>query len=329
MIDSSTVAIYSLRTMKANLAKARRVYDEEGFGSLVEKVARHSATATLDRGRYVYDHVTTPIRSTYLFEEEWDLAIILDGCRYDLARDRIASHDIDLNQPEAVYSPGCCTVEWLERTFNAASDETLAGTTYITANPHMDRISQHKLSHIEKLHLYAWDPELGTVPPRPVTDETIRLMRRDSANRYLVHYMQPHLPPLDPSKEYAYRWEPTEQNRRILTEPHDPWKTAREGKYPDTVVRDYRSNLDPVLDEVQLLLKNVDASKVVITSDHGQYLGEDGRWGHEGKNHTHWAVRKVPWIETSAEDSYTHTPAEYDKTHVADRTEQLKALGYV
>jgi membrane-anchored protein YejM (alkaline phosphatase superfamily) len=141
--------------------------------------------------------------------------------------------------------------------------------------------------------------------------------------------MQPHLPPVNPSKTYAYRWEPTEQNNRIITEPHDPWKSAREGKYPETVIQDYKDNLNVVLDDLLILLENVDASKVVITSDHGQYLGENGFWGHEDRNRMDAAVRHVPWWETTAEDNNTHEPASYDKTPITDMTDQLKALGYM
>lgn len=311
------------------VSKVLQNYQQEGLSSTLKKVNRYSTRRISSKYLHLLDNIVTPIRSRYLFDHDWDLAIILDGCRYDLGKERGSDHQIGLGEPTKVHSTGCVTVEWLDRTFGNASADILAETAYVSGNPHMRIIPQKQLAHLEKVYRYAWDPELGTVPPRPITDQSIELMRDNVAERYLVHYMQPHLPPLNPSKKYKYRWDPTEAPVRELTEPHDPWESARSGHYPETVIHDYRHNIDPVLDEVELLLKNVDARKVVITSDHGQYLGERGRWGHEGRHHIHSAVRHVPWWETQATNEATHTPSSYDKTPIVKRKEQLRALGYL
>jgi len=107
------------------------------------------------------------------------------------------------------------------------------------------------------------------------------------------------------------------------------WGPVKSGAVdPDVARNAYRGNLDPVLDELGVLLDNVDAETVVVTADHGNYLGEKGRWGHP-RDHIHPAVRDVPWWETSATDKNTYTPDRYNTTSEdTERTEKLEALGY-
>ena len=90
----------------------------------------------------------------------------------------------------------------------------------------------------------------------------------------------------------------------------------------------YRDNLRAVLDDVELLLSNLDAETVVLTADHGDALGEWGIYDHP-VGCLHPAVSKVPWVETTAEDTGDYEPSdvrEGDETSVEDR---LRSLGYV
>lgn len=48
-----------------------------------------------------------------------------------------------------------------------------------------------------------------------------------------------------------------------------------------------------VLDEVELFLNNINANKVVISSDHGETFGELGFYGHPA-GCPHPVVKKVP-----------------------------------
>ena len=64
------------------------------------------------------------------------------------------------------------------------------------------------------------------------------------------------------------------------------------------LVKAYIINLKLVLEALQILIQNIltnDAeAKIVITSDHGELLGENGKFGH-GIEHP--VVREVPWFE--------------------------------
>jgi hypothetical protein len=78
----------------------------------------------------------------------------------------------------------------------------------------------------------------------------------------------------------------------------------------------------------RLLLKNVDAKRVVITSDHGNGIYE---WGiYEYPIHMSFScIREIPWITTTAEDRGTHTPDDHEITSNTSAEEKLKTLRYV
>jgi hypothetical protein len=85
-----------------------------------------------------------------------------------------------------------------------------------------------------------------------------------------------------------------------------------------------------VADEIDILLNNLDASKVIITSDHGQALGEHFLWDHFiGVNHP--SMKFVPWIECSAKDEKTLNPSKYKVAQFDNfnRQKRLKVLGYL
>jgi len=88
-------------------------------------------------------------------------------------------------------------------------------------------------------------------------------------------------------------------------------------------------NLRYVMAEVSNLLQNVDAPKVIITSDHGNALGERFLWDHSrGVNHP--SMRRAPWIETTAKDTQTIDPEEYDQVDYDEEeiNKNLDRIGY-
>ena len=94
----------------------------------------------------------------------------------------------------------------------------------------------------------------------------------------------------------------------------------------------YLENLRYVLDSVEVLLNNVNASKVVITADHAEAIGEWGVYNHPIGVPLK-SVRTVPWYQTTATDNGSVNPdVENLKTKQKsdDQTveEKLRALGY-
>lgn len=111
---------------------------------------------------------------------------------------------------------------------------------------------------------------------------------------------------------------------KIHTEPFAVAKRGSEegvwGAYPD--------NLRYVLDDVSRLLANIDVERVVITSDHGELFGEWGLYSHHVGS-LHPALRKVPWVETTASDTNSANPdVELSLEPTEPMEEHLEALGY-
>lgn len=290
----------------------------------VKALSRPSAALS-----WVSNNVTAPYvesvytrrHARYPFTRDWDLFVILDACRYDLAH----AHGPDgWGTPERVVSPGWDSESWIERTFGAASEEILSRTAVVSGNPFSPLLDPDSLAELDEVWTYAFDESIGTTPPRPITDRAIRLGRDESYDRILVHYMQPHLPACD--EDDGIKMRPGGEGWRGV----NPWIEIERGtRDPGDVVREYRGNLGPVVEDVKLLLENLDAGTAVISADHGNYLGEAGRWGHHDEFARHDAVRTVPWWSVSAEDRRTHSPQTYDKNQRTSREEQLAALGYV
>lgn len=269
-----------------------------------------------------------------VYDLEWDLLVVLDACRADLmaecAEDGVRADDVAFpaghgGEPVDSYrSVGSMTRDWMARTFAADRRDGVAETAYVCANPFSAQVlDPADFAHLEEVWRWAWT-EPGTVPPRAVTDRVVDLVRRERPERTIAHYLQPHCPFIDRPELLAAG----ELDRFGASHWPDVWERHRMGHLEFEALWDgYRSNLERGLAELTLLLRNVEAETVLLTSDHGNGLGEAGVYGHPPGQ---WidAVREVPLVRTSATDTGEYTPTmdgEDPDGQVADR---LTALGY-
>ena len=260
-----------------------------------------------------------------IFNEDWDVCIILDACRAD-ELERKQGHYEWLNEIGRYLSVGSCTWQWLPRTFDENEDNHLDNTVYVSANPFTETFCDPDDFHtLDEVYNYAWDEEIGTVRPRPVTDRAIHHGRTKQFNRMIIHYLQPHVPFLVDQSVPLRR----EGFREGARGHDDDWDLVAKGELErETAIKWYRETLSKVLEDVDILLSNIDAEDIVITADHGEAFGEWGLYGHPGGVALPCLI-EVPWLETTATDEETHEPADYDtEGHRPNRDEQLKALGY-
>lgn len=235
---------------------------------------------------------------TNVFSRDWDLLIILDACRLDLFEEVVDEYGIlDANTP-SIKSVGSTSAEWMKKTFydeNFRKD--ISETTYITANPHTNSQVEDSQFHVlDEVWKYAWDEEHGTVKPRPLTDKTISIFRNEQPKRVITHYMQPH---------YPFLLQPDISPKELQG---DIWQSLRDGDYThDEIWEAYRDNLRVVLDDIELLQQNVSADKIVVTSDHGNALGESRIYGHPPGFPLN-CLREVPWVVLTGNDSKEHSP---------------------
>lgn len=109
-----------------------------------------------------------------IMDEEWDVLIILDACRYDLFESVAASSLPGTSQSRR--SQGSSTPEFLRGNFEG---EEYHDAVYVTANPQVNvRIDSEEIFH-EVISVWEtdWDSGIGTVRPGPMADRVIDAIR--------------------------------------------------------------------------------------------------------------------------------------------------------
>ena len=292
---------------------------------------------------------------TNIYEQDWDVLVLLDTCRVDAMREVADEYDY-IEDVDEIWSVGSTSKEWVEQTFTKNYAADIADTAYITGNPfsntllderdRMEYGSTHgtwiektewvsqlikdsvvdgeSLGHLEPL----WGVTGPDAPfqksqhPKALTEHTIQASRKTNFERIVSHYMQPHSPYFSSSTEY---------NELAEYEKH-PFRALKQGgsEASEKVWNAYLDNLRYALDSIEVLIENVDG-KVVLTADHGELLGDHRMYYHMPGN-PHPKLKKVPWVEVEAADRQTLDPdVTLTGTEGAQEAseEQLKALGYV
>ena len=299
---------------------------KKGITSIPGFVEQYGLTGGLSRfAGIAYHRATKDITGRSIFDEQWDVCVILDACRADeLAKQR---HEFEwIEQVDQFPSLASCTWDWLPRTLDGTPEKVLKNTTYVSANPFSGEFcSRNQFYELDEVWRYAWDEHRGTVRPRPVTDRAIHHWRNTDTPRLLVHYVQPHVPFLSSGAQTLSRANFDHEEDSVF----DAWDRVTRGQLPrETATGMYRETLNEVLQDVDLLLSNLQAERVVITADHGEAFGEWGLYGHPEKIDLP-CLTQVPWVVTSGENKRTHEPSDYERTsNEVSRSEQLEALGY-
>jgi hypothetical protein len=260
-----------------------------------------------------------------IYERDWDLLIIVDACRIDLMQEVAPDYEfIDTISP--IRSLNSATWKWMEENFVQRYDQEMSDTAYVCGNP----FSEHKLEPndfvvLEEVWRDIWE-EPGTVPPRAVTDVAIETSRECHPERLIAHYMQPHCPFISNPK----LMDTNELNNFVgYHEGDDVWDRLAMGELNrEEVWISYRENLKIALNEIGILLNNIDAETAIITSDHGNALGEWLIYGHPPEMPLD-CLRTVPWIKTTAVDQKTREPNTNFGASDMTREKKLTALGYL
>ncbi len=259
-------------------------------------------------------------------EEDWDTLIVLDGCRYDVFRDR----NVFEGTARKVHSNASHTVDFLTENFSEPRHDVV----YVSATPQVTRVEEnlHRVYHLWETD---WDDECDTVRPETVTERALEAHERHPDKRLVVHYMQPHYPFIGPKgRELGDHGTYTGGLRRR----HRPivWEMIAAGSVDAELVREaYVENLDIALPHVRALTDRLDG-KSVVTSDHGNLFGERvSRLPITVEGHpprfNHPDLTAVPWLELPFEERREVVAEEpEDRTWYSERAEEkLRAIGYV
>lgn len=271
-----------------------------------------------------------------VFDRDWDILVVLDACRYDMF-DEINYIEGDLTAKE---SKASSTPEWLRANIDGRD---LLDTVYITANPQLERNRENwDVNFHEVINVWldeGWDDDTGTVLADTMTEAAIAAHEQFPQKRLVVHYMQPHYPFVPSDTKFD-----KDHLASIESDEHDAtgenvWAQKFTGELDQTrseLWDMYNANLEYVLKHVEDLLAEV-PGKTVITSDHGNYVGERAspipirEYGHPRGMYDDVVVT-VPWLEYESGERREITTADTE-TSTADLdsdvvTDRLRDLGY-
>jgi hypothetical protein len=268
-----------------------------------------------------------------IYEDKWDVCIVVDACRADLMVAVADDYEWLPDKIDTRRSVATATQPWMQRTFIDEYRDAMAETTYVVANPYSSVVpNAAEFGTLDEVHRYAWDEDVGTVRPRPVTERAIAHHRQNDFERLIVHYLPPYFPSIPSTIRYGLDRDKFDGvDRESGVEHGDVWDALRRGVVASGTVWDaYRENLRYLLDEIAVLRENIESERVVLTSDHGNAFGEWWTYGHP-PNVYHPQTRRVPFAELTARDKGTLAPTlepPPDGRSNATVRNRLDALGY-
>lgn len=277
-------------------------------------------------------------RGVSILDEDWDTLIILDACRYDVFKN---TNDLggELKKKRSIAS---ATSHFLIDNFKK---RTAYDTVYLSANPkigiHRDQIDVFKLVGMwtpgEKIEKQSQINPRSFMDPDPVIGRAMELHNEYPNKRHIIHLMPPHVPHI---------WK--DGKELPSNSPYRTYEAARNGEILASTMREvYQENLNHTLTCLKPLLANI-TGKVVLSSDHGELLGEGipimdrflhRRWsmdelekfdfGHYGLLNVP-LLREVPWLEIDAGARRNIVEDEPKPPDITTESidEQLEALGY-
>lgn len=245
-------------------------------------------------------------------ESQWDLLVVLDACRADYFTEIVPD-------AETVLTPGRNTCTWVARMSRLLNERKV---TYFSANPIVDHENEIRHRHLKLVSLWqkhwgSWGAcNMATVHPASAVAAYLELCR-GIPGPHVLHLMQPHSPYIGEVSLPCI----AALKRNLAFYPGVPTvaDAIADGTLTWELLRDaYRSNLRLIWQAVQLLFSQVDG-QVVVTGDHGEFLGEyGGLFGHSHRRpYRKTELTNVPWHVRECQGA------------PLNRMERLAALGYV
>lgn len=222
--------------------------------------------------------------------EEW-LLLIFDALRYDTL-----DHYVENGSVEEVTSPATGTSDWMQQVWDEEYDACYVSGAPLTGDhDHSSYTGEEHFTEMIQVWKDNWSEELRTVPPQPITEAALDALA--AYDKVVVHYVQPHAPYIGTPRIICGRGRGDapvsggDRGERGVTETvrHD---YERGELSQEDLYRAYYDNLVQVAEGARPLIEASDR-RTVVTSDHGEYLGEHTI----GHNYNCAHVRQVPWFE--------------------------------
>jgi hypothetical protein len=226
----------------------------------------------------------------------------------------------------SIMSVGSNTNEFLRRTFR---DKKWSDIVYVSANVQPANRTNAEFHEVFHLWNNNWDNELETVHPEDTVKESLQIAERFPHKRLVIHFLQPHYPFIG---EQGQKYHNNHGHKRGRYD-ENVWVQLNNGEVSaQTIKQAYYENLEVTLPHVQQLVEGIQG-KTVVTSDHGNAIGESGLYGHAYPGIYIDPLRKVPWhVIKNNERKRIVDEGTADNQEQSDNDvvqERLEKLGYV
>jgi len=239
---------------------------------------------------------------------DWDILIIVDGCRYDVFKEEYTKVLGNNNGTlEMVLSRHIGTESWVCGNFSGRNCGDIIYLTPVVKFKEWLSTWQnkHTFLHVEEVWKKKWNADYGTLLPEDMTDTAFEFLDKYPSKKFIVHYIQPHWPYIYNGGRRGLAWELHPDGKvikkkaslkRVLSiwaEEIMPqeiiWRIGNIfGLIPkydigylwcmggrDKIMEGYREDLKRALYSIKKIIDKYPNKKIVITADHGEEFGDE------------------------------------------------------
>ena len=235
-------------------------------------------------------------QSEFLRRGDFQILIILDACRLDIFQEVIQEYDQLKGVLHEVDSEATCTPHWYNKHWSHKNKVVL-----ISANPQPWWKGANFAARNFRTNVRAWNEDNDTNRVNSTLRYLLNYIKKSEGDtHYMVHCVPPHLPFL--GEKGVELFDSLTQGEKVegqkiyrLIE-----KYGRETGDWGRVRECYKENLRIALVDIIENMSELKNYRVVITSDHGELIGEDGLYDHLSNPRTieqEKILRTVPYYE--------------------------------
>ena len=302
-----------------------------------------------------------------IHKTNWKYLIILDACRYDYFK-MCYKKFFDKNYTLIkVYSPGTWTFDWLRKTWTNKYDDIIyiSANPFVSNKATIKGFcGGNHFFYVVDVWKECWNDNIGTVHPKDLTEISIKYINNYPEKRFVIHYLQPHAPFIEfddikkilnsvgvSKRNLLYHIKelfPLNVRRKVglLILKHFGHKlygflfnllNGKENTYHQLIVRYYgidtlreyyQKNLELALKYVKYLAEHI-KDNFIITSDHGELLGEYGIFAHPDIVYDEEIQLSVPWLCKGSATYIQKGISSKDEEDEELIKKRLKDLGYL
>jgi hypothetical protein len=265
---------------------------------------------------------------------DWDILIILDACRYDLFKENYKDFlegTLEKRTSVATSTPEWLQKtfkDYYKDIIYISANPYCNGKNINYRNKEF--MGKERFFKVIDVWDFGYDIILNNVHPSVVNEAFLKYYQLHPNKKFIIHYIQPHYPYISVEPKYiklqkSHFFKEANKNKKkpvLEKSKTTSFIVKKLMKYmPDGMIwrfggllgyklgvgqiyldkgwkgikEAYTGDLRLALSSISDLVSNLDKKQIIITADHGERLGEKGKFGHGGKRDK--IVTEVPWFK--------------------------------